>query len=200
LPPVGRSSILTAGKGIVLSGQPRNLKQERSEKFMKSLYPPSIPHIRSVSTGPWAAVLGLLFVLTGCAGMNATGADHGHIAGAPGPVGNAMIANPASVNCIEREGTLTIRKRGDGGEYGICTFTDGRQCEEWALMRGECPTDGIQVTGFDPPEARYCAITGGSYTVIRKSSTEREEGRCTFSNGHSCDAGAYYEGKCPRSP
>jgi putative hemolysin len=168
---------------------------------MKNPYTPSIPYIRSVSTGQWAAGLSLFLVLTACAGMNAAGADRGgHAAGAAGPAGKTRIANPASVNCIDRGGTLTIRKRGDGGEYGICTFADGRQCEEWALMRGECPADGIRVTGLDPAEARYCAITGGSYTVVRKSNTEREEGRCTFPNGHSCDAGAYYEGKCPRSP
>ena len=167
---------------------------------MKNQPTPSIPHTRSVSTGPWTAVLSLLFVLTGCAGMNAAGADQEHTAGAAGPAGKVMIANPASVNCIKRGGTLTIRKRGDGGEYGICTFADGRQCEEWALMRGECPADGVRVTGFVTPAARYCAITGGDYTVVPKSNTEREEGRCSFPNGHSCDAEAYYEGKCPRSP
>jgi putative hemolysin len=153
---------------------------------------PAISNIRTVSTGSCATGLSLLFVLTGCAGMNTAGAARS--------VGKVMIANPASVNCIERGGTLTIRKRGDGGEYGICTFADGRQCEEWALMRGECPTDGVRVTGLVTPEARYCAITGGNYTVVGKSDREREEGRCTFPNGHSCNAGAYYEGKCPRSP
>ncbi|WP_454735034.1 DUF333 domain-containing protein [Cupriavidus necator] len=25
-----------------------------------------------------------------------------------------------------------------GGQTGICTFPSGKQCEEWALMRGEC--------------------------------------------------------------
>jgi putative hemolysin len=200
LPPVGNSFILTAGKGIFLSGRTQNLKQGRSEKVMKNQPTPSIPRIRSVSTGPWTAGLGLLYVLTGCAGMSATGADCGNVAGTAGPVGKVMIANPASVNCIERGGTLTILKRGDGGEYGICKFADGRQCEEWALMRGECPAGGVRVTGFATPEARYCAITGGSYTFVRKGNPEREEGRCTLPDGRSCSAKAYYEGKCPRSP
>jgi len=48
------------------------------------------------------------------------------------------IANPASVNCINKGGSLSIQKGTDGGEYGICTFEDNRQCEEWALFRGEC--------------------------------------------------------------
>ena len=58
------------------------------------------------------------------------------------------IANPASVNCINKGGTLSIQKRSDGGEYGICIFEDNRQCEEWALFRGECPVGGKKVTGI----------------------------------------------------
>ena len=168
---------------------------------MKNRPMPSIANIRSTaSTGLWAAVLSLFFVLTGCTGMNAAGTDHGQTAEATRPVGKVMIANPASINCAERGGTLTILKRGDGGEYGVCTFADGRQCEEWALMRGECPADGIRVDGFITPEARYCVITGGNYTVVSQRNTKREEGRCTFPNRRSCDAEAYYEGKCPRTP
>ena len=53
------------------------------------------------------------------------------------------IANPASVNCIKHGGTLSIRERGDGGEYGVCMFTDNRQCEEWAMFRGKCPVGGL---------------------------------------------------------
>jgi putative hemolysin len=159
-----------------------------------------VAHIRSISAKSWAALLFLLLALTGFAEMNAAGADRGRAAEAAGPGGKVMIANPASVNCIERGGTLTIRKRGDGGEYGICTFVDGRQCEEWALMRGECPADGVRVTGLVTPEARYCAITGGRYTADRKGNAQREEGRCTFPDGRSCNARAYYDGKCPRYP
>jgi putative hemolysin len=40
------------------------------------------------------------------------------------------LANPASKNCVDHGGTLTIRKRTDGGEYGICVFEDNKQCEE----------------------------------------------------------------------
>jgi putative hemolysin len=165
---------------------------------MKNSPTPAIQHFCSVCTGSWVG--GLVLVLTGCAGIYAAGVDQGHRAGTAGSAGKTMIANPASVYCIEKGGSLTIRKRGDSGEYGICIFADGRQCEEWALMRGECPVGGVQVTGLVTPEARYCGITGGDYRVVGKSETGREEGRCTFTNGHSCDAGAYYEGKCPRSP
>ena len=46
-----------------------------------------------------------------------------------------QLANPASVNCTQQGGTLTIERRPDGGQFGVCTFPDNYQCEEWALMR-----------------------------------------------------------------
>ncbi len=50
-----------------------------------------------------------------------------------------QMANPASVNCIQKGGKLEIRTGADGGQVGICIFSDGTECEEWAFMRGECP-------------------------------------------------------------
>jgi len=96
------------------------------------------------------------------------------------------LANPASVNCIKMGGTLTLEKRGAGGEIGVCYFEDNRQCEEWALLRGNCPKGGLKVTGYDTPAARYCAITGGKY----------QDPDCTLSDGHVCNATAYYDGLC----
>lgn len=55
------------------------------------------------------------------------------------PAARPTLANPASQNCIDKGGTLSIKKNAKGGEYAICTLPDQRQCEEWALMRGECP-------------------------------------------------------------
>ncbi len=76
-----------------------------------------------------------------------------------------QLANPASVNCTQQGGTLTIERRPDGGQFGVCTFTDNYQCEEWALFRGECPKTGLRVTGYVTQAGRYCAITGGRYSV-----------------------------------
>jgi len=108
----------------------------------------------------------------------------------------AGIANPASENCIKEGGQLDIVQRGDGGEYGVCIFEDNRQCEEWALMRGECPAGGLKITGYVTPAAVYCAITGGEYSVKSESNTDQEQGTCTFKNGKSCDVWEYYNGKC----
>lgn len=108
----------------------------------------------------------------------------------------AQLANPASQNCVDQGGTLSIQESGDGGQYGVCMFEDNMQCEEWAMMRGECPVGGIKVTGFVTPAATYCAITGGEYAVTANSNTADEQGTCTFKNGTVCDASEYYNGQC----
>ena len=114
------------------------------------------------------------------------------------PPPSQQLANPASVNCTQKGGTLRIERRPDGGQYGICVFVDNYQCEEWALFRGECPVGGLRVTGYITPAARYCAITGGRYTVVARSGAIDEQGACALPAGKACDADAYYAGTCGR--
>ena len=109
-----------------------------------------------------------------------------------------QLANPASQNCAMRGVTLRIERRSDGGQYGVCVFTDNYQCEEWAMFRGECPVGGLRVTGYITPAARYCAITGGRYTVVSGSGAADERGACALPGGKACDADAYYAGTCGR--
>ncbi len=99
------------------------------------------------------------------------------------------LANPASVNCEEKGGTLTIKKRPGGGEYGVCDFEDDMQCEEWALMRGECPVGGINTIGYDTEAEVYCAITGGKTLAVKDAT-------CTLPDGTVCNAGEYFRGTC----
>ena len=54
------------------------------------------------------------------------------------PDGTVGMPNPASVHCIKEDGKLEIRKGPGGGEYGMCVFKDGSECDEWKLFRGEC--------------------------------------------------------------
>jgi putative hemolysin len=72
------------------------------------------------------------------------------------------MANPASENCIAQGGTSEIRQ-GEGGEVGYCVFADGSECEEWALMRGECAPGQSSAAAatdtFTDPFA-YCAAVG----------------------------------------
>ena len=55
------------------------------------------------------------------------------------------IANPASVNCGKIGGTTEIKTATDGGQYGMCTFSNGTSCEEWALFRNEGCKPGVTV-------------------------------------------------------
>lgn len=112
---------------------------------------------------------------------------------------SAGMPNPASVNCIEQGGTLAIEERSDLGQIGVCTFEDNRQCEEWALLRGDCPVGGVKVTGYATPAARYCAITGGAYAITGNSGQDDEQGACTLPHGAQCDAWDYYNGLCDAS-
>ena len=109
------------------------------------------------------------------------------------------MANPASVNCTKQGGTLEIETRGDDSQYGVCYFEDNRQCEEWALLRGDCPVGGLKITGYITPAAQYCAITGGTYTITGNSNTDNEQGTCTLKDGSVCDVWDYYNGKCSAS-
>jgi putative hemolysin len=52
------------------------------------------------------------------------------------------MPNPASVFCEENGGTLEMREDATGGQYGVCIFPDGSECEEWANFRGECSPAG----------------------------------------------------------
>jgi putative hemolysin len=81
------------------------------------------------------------------------------------PTAESGLANPASVYCEEQGGQLEIRTGDDGGQYGVCIFSDGSECEEWAYYRGECqPGDSLGTpppaeSQYDDPFA-YCAAVG----------------------------------------
>ncbi|RLC75833.1 MAG: hypothetical protein DRI81_11275 [Chloroflexi bacterium] len=63
------------------------------------------------------------------------------------------LANPASVYCKEQGYTLEMRTGADDGQYGVCVFPDGSECEEWAFYRGECKPAPASEVATDTPEA-----------------------------------------------
>jgi polar amino acid transport system substrate-binding protein len=105
-----------------------------------------------------------------------------------GSEATTQLANPASTNCIDLSGNLVIQKRGDGGEYGLCYFEDNRACEEWALLRGECPVGGAKTTGLDTIDQQYCVWTGGQTTAVSQSVCVKNEKECPTLE--------YYNGEC----
>ncbi len=107
-----------------------------------------------------------------------------------------QLANPASENCAAVGGTWKIEERVGGGQFGVCLFEDNMQCEEWALLRGDCPVGGVKVTGYNTPAAVYCAITGGEYAITGNTGADDEQGTCTLKDGSQCDVWEYYDGEC----
>jgi len=73
--------------------------------------------------------------------------------------------NPASENCLALGGEVEIRE-GDGGQYGVCVFPNGSECEEWSLYRKECEPL-VDAVPLDPgPVGGSCAAQGAHEVVI----------------------------------
>jgi putative hemolysin len=114
------------------------------------------------------------------------------------------MPNPASVYCTDNGGTLEMRKDASGGEYGMCRFADGSECEEWAYFRGECapgalkPSEqaGGQTSANMPnPASVNCTEQGGTLE-IRKDASGGEYGMCVFADGSECEEWALLRGTC----
>jgi hypothetical protein len=127
------------------------------------------------------SVLGIIIILgVYCVVMNTGSKDD-----------EAKIANPASENCIKLGGILEIRNN-DKGQYGVCIFEDNRQCEEWALLRNQCPAGGLKITGYTNDAEIFCAITGGTVEGVGTPNP-----MCKRIDGTYCNAAANLNGDCP---
>ena len=94
----------------------------------------------------WSAAVAVVLaaLIAGCAGASGepepAPSESTPNAAAPSSAavtGGVGLANPASVNCVERGGRLEMIE-GPGGTAGVCLFDDGSRCEEWRFFRGEC--------------------------------------------------------------
>jgi putative hemolysin len=86
--------------------------------------------------------------------------------------GMVGMANPASVYCEEQGYTLEIRTGADGGEYGVCLFPDGTECEEWAYFRGECAPGAQPVEEPATGEAEGVQPSGGMCEELRSETAQ----------------------------
>ena len=87
------------------------------------------------------------------------------------------MANPASVNCVNVGGQSVIMTNPDGSQYGMCNFTNGTSCQEWALFRGEGCQPGVNAnqtgnattpaghTGMANPASANCVNVGGTVQI-----------------------------------
>lgn len=64
------------------------------------------------------------------------------------------MANPASVYCANAGYRTHMRAGPDGSQYGLCVFSDGKECEEWAFFRGECGVEYRKPQ--EPPAEGFC--------------------------------------------
>ncbi len=113
---------------------------------------------------------------------------------------NSQIANPASVNCLQKGGRLDVHTASDGGQYGVCIFNNGSECEEWAFLRGECsPASTSTPSANNPqianPASAYCQQKGGKVD-IRTAADGSQSGVCVFTDGSECDEWAFFKDEC----
>jgi putative hemolysin len=112
---------------------------------------------------------------------------------ADAPIG---MPNPASVHCTDNGGKLEIRQDANGGEYGMCVFADGSECEEWAFFRGECAPGSPQPSANMPnPASVNCTDEGGTLE-IRQDANDGEFGMCVFADNTECEEWALLRGTC----
>ncbi|MGB9175695.1 MAG: DUF333 domain-containing protein [Methanoregula sp.] len=113
----------------------------------------------------------------------------------------STMANPASVNCGQAGGTTEIKTDASGGQYGMCTFSNGTSCEEWALFRSEgcrayvaAAATTTASAGMANPASVACVNAAGSLE-IKTDASGGQYGMCTFSNGTSCEEWALFRGE-----
>ena len=110
-----------------------------------------------------------------------------------GPVG---LANPASVYCIERGGTLEMREAA-AGTSGYCVFPDGTEKEEWEYW----PVDEASVidpdapVGLANPASVYCLERGGELEMREEAAGT--SGYCRFPDGTEKEEWEYWRENHP---
>ncbi len=99
----------------------------------------------------------ILIILTACTGLQVE---------TPEPtvtvIPQVNMPNPASVYCEQNGNKLEIQTAVDGSQSGVCIFTDGSNCDEWAYYRGVCgpaaensPTPAIVVEATTTANGGY---------------------------------------------
>ena len=100
---------------------------------------------------------------------------------------SAGLPNPASVYCEKLGYKLEIRTDETGGQYGVCIFPDGQECEEWKFFRGKCGQ-----------KFSFCEKQG--YKIENKiedmGTWTAEYAVCIFPDGSECKESAFFEGRC----
>jgi hypothetical protein len=89
------------------------------------------------------------------------------------------LANPASLYCQDLGYTEETRENASG-QYGVCIFPDGSECDTWDFLSGRCGQ-----------EFSYCAQQG-----FMLEPGEGNIAVCVFDDGSTCDEYLYSQGEC----
>ncbi len=118
----------------------------------------------------------LLFILLSAClfGCAKTAGESGNEASVPG------MANPASVYC-QGLGFKEETRENELGQYGVCIFPDGTECDTWDFLAGRYG----QVHS-------YCQQEG--FTL--QSNEDENIATCIFTDGTSCSEFLFFQGEC----
>jgi len=128
------------------------------------------------------------------------------------PKRGQSAVSPATSNCVDQNFTDKILYEPDGGQYGICIFSNETACEEWTFLRGQCDSthpnfnifctenggvvsqenvDWGEVEGAPPATYDVCTSSGEQctdydyYALNNCSLTSSETDICTAMGGTS---------------
>src|SRR5450756_584944 len=92
-------------------------------------------------------------------------------------ISSLSIANPAAAFCQQKGYRDELITNSDGSQSGVCVFSDGSQCDDWAFLRGECgpgtKTPGVAVQTPAPALATLSASENQAVEAARLSLTNR---------------------------
>jgi putative hemolysin len=90
------------------------------------------------------------------------------------------LANPASVYC-QGLGYEEQTRENELGQYGVCIFPDGSECDTWDFLAGRCGQ-----------EYSYCSQQGFELMATEEGNI----GTCVFDDGSTCTEFLFFEGDC----
>ncbi len=117
------------------------------------------------------SILLLVVVITGCSSGVEKSEEAEPMTG---------LANPASVYC-QGLGYKEETRENELGQYGICIFPDGTECDTWDFLAGRCSQ-----------EHSYCVQQGFELVAVE----DRNIGTCVFDDGSTCVEILFFEGDC----
>ena len=105
----------------------------------------------------------------------------------PLDVNGAQLANPSALYCDGLGYSYEIVTAADGGQSGVCKFSEGAECPGWEFFRGECGN-----------EYSYCEAQGGELvTRSGEESFTTVQAVCILPGGGECPEWDYFKGVCP---